>query len=840
MVNGGIPCGDSSLIRSLFNFTVMKRKTNYLLAFLLLPLVSTANVAQIFFQESFMNGFPGGWTTEDASGQGVVWEQCHNPLDCPPFTQQFLACNVPLFKSPGFHDGYMFVNSYGQGVLPQASKPTLGSPVIDCSGKNEVFIRFYTYIFSNGNLSPDANAVLRVRAGNQPWQTFTIFPNLNWQTVNILQGFNPQLVQLDISSVAANKSNVQIEWKWTTNFDISWMIDDVELLDGNPLLNGVLWHEDNFPVGQNNWSVLPDNQFDTCHWVWVDSAMVHFPVGSLANSLACWPGVEDGAMLLNASFCNRYGNPSPNTRSDLLSPEIDLSAIPANTRLYLRFNQLVGLANPAQNGLPKTSIAVSIDNGVSYIDTIDANPLSKFFQVECGEASFPLPIAVAGQSKIRLKFIFSSDTHFWLIDDVRIAHAYDNDMEMNQLFYNVAPDFEVPASQVRPINLFAQIRNAGTVSNNSIVCHVSVLNSKNILVHEDVVPIPPMQPSDSWTNVYFLEKWTPADSAENYIIHYWFSSNQQDENQTNDRLQWRYKVTEDVFSKNEFCTVSEGYFLPTQNVTYEIGNCYYVPKGSKLKAEQVSFAFKNTYLLGLKKAHLSIKLYKWSQGANNGDVNNDSIANVDEFEIVAFNDYEVTGEESDKVVTVPVSFQPEVETILKDDTYYFITVGYLDPVFHNGQPVVFPIAASEEIHYAATFFNSYAEGKPAFTSMLREGTETEFRANAWALRRIPFMNLHVAPYVNSLDEQLDRSIDFKVSPNPACDFVLLTADFEGNYEPISVEIFDLCGQKVLESRFAHGIVSQQPIFVGNLGNGSYTIRVVSSGKMISKKLLILR
>jgi hypothetical protein len=819
----------------------MKRKTNFLLVLLLSSFLSKANVAEIFFHETFENNFPIGWSTDDASGQGVVWQQCDNPMGCPPANQQLISCKESLFKSPGFFDGYMFVNSFGAGILPQPSQPYLRTPFIDCSQQGQVYLRFNTYIYSVGNFDPDVNAVVKVRAGNQPWQTFTVFPNLNSQTINKLHSYNGQLILLDISSVAANMANVQIAWEWTTNLDLAWMIDDVELLDADPLLDNVIWQEGNFSVGPNNWSVLPNNQFDSCSWVRVDSAMVHLPISDTkASALACWPGAEDGAMLVNASFCNRYGNPSPYTRNDLLSPRINLTGIPNNTRLNLRFNQLVSLANPAQVGLPKTSIAISIDDGASYIDTIDANPLSKFLQAQCSEVNFPLPLEVAGKPNVRLKFIFSSDTHFWMLDDVRIALAYDNDVEINPVFFNVAPDYGVPASQVRPISFFVQVRNTGNIANNLAVAHVAVFNAENELAFEDEMALPPLQPNAGWTNVPFLNKWTPPANPDDYLIHYWVTSSQDEENTLNNRVYWRYSVTEDVFSKNEFCSETAGYFLPVDNFTYEIGNCYYVPKGSKLKAEAVSFAFKNVALLADKNANLNINLYRWRKGDNKGDVNNDSIANLNEYESIAQYSYSVIGDEANEAVTVPVSFQPEVPTILEDDTYYFVTVGYLDPVFHNGQPVVFPIAASEEINYTASFYNSYEDGQPAFTSMLREGEETEFRANAWALRRIPFVDLHVSPYVSAVDDQVEMALDFKVMPNPSSEIVWLTAEFEGNQAPITVEIFDLCGKKVFEDHFETGNVSQQPIFVGNLSNGTYTVRVISGERMNSKKLSILR
>lgn len=818
----------------------MKRKTNFLFAFLLVALISKANVAEVFFYESFNSNVLNTWQTGDASGHGVLWHQCFNPLSCPPASQQLLSCSEALFKSPGFFDGYMYVDGYEVDQLAPTSRPFLRTTPIDCSLKENVFIQFYTYIHAT-TTNPDANAVLRVRAGSGNWQTFKIFPDMNADVIGYLQGHNGQLVQIDISSVAANKENVQIEWSWTTRGDVAWMIDDVELFNNNPLLNKVIWNED-FSNAQNSWVVTQSPQYDTCRWRRVDSAMVHIPSGDLrADALACWSGVNNGAMLINASYCSFSGGPSPFTKTDLVSPKIDLSSIAPGTRLYLRFNQLVDIGNPAPTGLPKTSVAISINDGVSYIETIDVNPLSKFLRLECGEVNLMLPSFVAGSSKLKLKFTFSSDTHFWMVDDVRIATAYDNDLELNPLFFNVAHDFSVPASQVRPINLFAQVRNAGEFENSSATVHVAVFNAENALVFEDAIALPAISPSDEWMDVHFPNKWIPAAIPDEYLIYYWVTTQEVDANAHNNRIFWRYKVTENIFSKNEICPKTVSYFLPASLGAYEIGNCYYIPAGSKLKAEAVSFAFKDrNELLALNNAQLNINLYRWSLGDNNGDVNNDTTANEGEYEVVAQNIYEIQGTEEGKIITVPISFQPEVETILEDGHYYFVTIGYLDPVYVNNQLVVFPIAASEEINYEAAFFNSYAEGQPAFISMLREVNEDKFRANAWALRRIPFVNLHVSPYVNSTDDLFTSGLDFVISPNPANEIVRLTADFQDDDEPISVEIFDLCGKKVLGSHFETGNVSQQPIFVGNLSNGTYSIRVVSDEKMSTKKLLILR
>ncbi len=804
------------------------------------------NVAP-FLHESFNgNAFPSNWSTGDASGQGKIWQHCSNPQACPPASFLNLKCSDPLFNSPSFYDGYMFMNSFAAGVLTAPSQAYLRMPQIDCSTKDKVFLQFYTFI-DVANFAPDLNAIVRVKSGNGPWTSFTVFPDMNLQTVSNLTSYNAQLVQLDISSAAALQSNVTIEWYWKANFELAWMIDDVNLFDDNPMNENVVWglgqNQGSFAGGNFGWTVI-NNQYDSCHWIWVDSAMLHLANNEKrADALACWPDVENGAMLMNASFCGRYGNPNETrSRSDLQSPTIDLSGVPAGTQLYLRFNQAFDFGNTATTALPVASVSVSINNASSFIDTINANPLMRFFYAECEEAFIPLPLEVAGNSQVRLRFIFSGDSHFWMVDDVRIVRAYEFDLALNEQFYNVAPDFEVPASQVSPIRMYAQVKNLGSLPASGVTAHVAVFDALNETVFEDSMEVGTLLPNTDFTEVIFPNRFMPAHHPESYIAHYWVTSAGIDQNPRNNRASWRYKVTEGVFSKNGFCKNNANYFFPTAEEVYEIGNCYYVPKGSKLRAASLSFAFDDFHGIlsnSSNPALLQTNLYRWSKDGLKGDVNNDTIANEQEYERIAINNYELDSEDNHKVVTVPISDEGD-SLILEDDTYYFVTVAYLAPVVFLGEQIRFPIAASEEINYTSMFYNSYNDGLPAFVSMLREGNDDFFRANAWALRRIPFVNLNVSEIINSTEEDFGWKNDIlELSPNPATDFVRVTAEIQGVQKPISLEFFDLCGRKVLERHFESENVSQQPILVSELSNGAYIVRVTSDGNVASKKLMVI-
>jgi hypothetical protein len=820
----------------------MKKETITLLFFSLCTCALFAsNIVDPFWQENFNSSFPVAWSTGDGSNQGVLWARCDNPNICVPALYGDAACRDAQFRSTSFQDGYMYVDSYIHGNISFPSQSYLRTSVIDCSDKDAVFIKFETYI-NAFTKDPDVNAVLKVKSGSSPYTTFTIFPLLNNQTVSRLKSWNAQTVLLDISSVAANKPDVVIEWYWSTKSDIAWMIDDIALFDENPTYDNVVWGQNagqgDFLGGSNGWSVT--NQLDSCKWSWTDNPAIYLVGNSgKAHALACWSGVNNGAMIMNASYCYLQGNASQFSRSDLKSPSINLSSIPPNTPLDLKFDQVLAAGNPASSQYPVASVSISIDNGLTVLENFDVNPNHPFLLGKCGEARFRLPKEVAGKSQVRLTFIFSGDTHYWMVDNIRIALADDRDMELSPDFYNVARDFSVPGSQVTPIALHTQLKNNGNLPMSGVKAYARALDFDGVAVFTDSIEIGTVDAGDIWLDINFPHPFTPSSQPEEYTIWYEVTSNDEDEFPANNRAHWKYKVTENVFSKNEFCSTSNGYFFSTESDIYEIGNCYYIPKGSNLRAVSLSFAFKNDVNLAAGNAQLSTRLYEWRNGDNYGDENKDSMANFNEYNLIAYNSYNVQGGDGGTIITVPFSEDSDT-TLLKDDTYYFATVGYLEPVIVANQVQKFPIAGSEEINFSAMYFNTYNSGIRGYTSMLREGSNSyDFRVNAWGLTRIPFVNLNVEPFVNANSQVLGPASELKLFPNPASTQILLTADFLGLNQPVQVEIFDLCGRLVKRQEFPKGNVSQLPIDIYQLSNGSYNLRVISGSNLAGAKLMVV-
>ena len=815
----------------------MKLKSPFnLLVGLLYPLWVHAIVPP-FWTDHFASGLAPDWQTFDASGQNVNWEYCSDYRDCAPATYTFITCNVERFESPSVDDGYVFVNSFAAGNLPISHVSYLQTPSINCSGKSSVFLKFYTYI-SALNFPPKDNAVLQVKAGTGSWQDYPVFPGLDENITERKESWNPRPVLLDISAQAAQQSQVFIRWKWTGNTELVWAIDDVELFDMNPMEDHVVWGaqtgQGGFNGNLNGWTVT--NLQDTCKWVWDSLGLVYFPDSNpKADFWGCSLTQSNGVALMNPTFCVSGGGPSPASRSSLFSPVIDLSAVQAGTPLAVRFYQSVMVGNVESDQLPVTSVMVSIDGGVSYLDSIDANPALPFSRPFCGETTIGLPIEVAGHSNVKIVFTFAGSTFFWMVDDVRVVERWSNDLRINPGFSAVSPNAVTPASQLLELGFLAEVENFGSLSQDFTNLCVTIEDEAQSEVFADTLFLGSMAPGQKIYDTAFQKKFLPPLLPGVYSCHYRVAAGMPDEAPCDNRFDWKFEVSENTFAKdNGICSI-DGFFAPSEGIKYEIGNCYFIQNGSDYCATSVGFAFRNAPLLQGK--NLKVNLYKWKTAATYGDENGDTIANENEFENIAFSAYAVTGDENGEIVVVPLHVDiPCVP--LEDSTYYFVTVNYDEPAIVMGQEVPFFIGASEHVDYTAMFWLSYQLGLPQYASMLRLDNENDFKANGWALQRIPVIRLYLG-HVTAVSEKKAILQPLKVFPNPARQTVFVQWDESYHPPEIWVEIVDICGRLVASRHLQNAIVSQLPIDVSDLSNGSYILRVISEDSLRTGKFIIL-
>jgi hypothetical protein len=208
-------------------------KIIYLLLFI--ANVANAQLAVPFWSEDFTNGLPATWTTTDQSNQNKLWTWCANPSDddtapgCPPIWNDGTNGQVP-FASTSAATGFVTADSDEFGELPQDHISQLTTSAINCSGKNAVYVKFES-LLGTYTYDADDKAILKVSTDKINWTNFQVFSGL---TRSVRWSNNPEIAIIDITSVAANKPTIYLQWEWTGNFEYMWNLDDVKVYGENP------------------------------------------------------------------------------------------------------------------------------------------------------------------------------------------------------------------------------------------------------------------------------------------------------------------------------------------------------------------------------------------------------------------------------------------------------------------------------------------------------------------------------------------------------------------------------------------------------------------------------
>jgi|GEM_PF-5115311 len=159
----------------------------------------------VLYSQNFATGLT-GTTVTDSIGGSSVWTYSHGPFNSP-------SDGTINFMSPTSANGFALIvsdqaaNNIGTGM-------TL--PVINCSGHSYVGLQFYQWFAYNSS----ATASIWVSTDNVTWTDV-------YDAVGNSTNMNTELVQLDISAVAANQPTVYIKFDYTAWDDLWWAVDDI-------------------------------------------------------------------------------------------------------------------------------------------------------------------------------------------------------------------------------------------------------------------------------------------------------------------------------------------------------------------------------------------------------------------------------------------------------------------------------------------------------------------------------------------------------------------------------------------------------------------------------------
>jgi len=180
----------------------------------------TLTKAQTAFSDNFSDQNLANWTITNNTASTVVWHWDNSG--------QSTGGATATFNSAGAADGYIILDSdgYGDADGDQASdgpeNTVITSHAINCTGFTPVILSF--------------NELYQKFQSDTP-QVLISTDSVNWTPIYAPDaGFaqdqataNPHLVEIDVTSYAANQATVYIRFSWQGAWDYWWFVDDVKL-----------------------------------------------------------------------------------------------------------------------------------------------------------------------------------------------------------------------------------------------------------------------------------------------------------------------------------------------------------------------------------------------------------------------------------------------------------------------------------------------------------------------------------------------------------------------------------------------------------------------------------
>lgn len=177
--------------------------------------VITCSAQTIFFDNFSTDSLPGWTVTNVNSNSNVLWKW-NNGTSGGQATGQF--------NYDGASTGCIIADSDGDGDQSGATNEYtfITSDAINCTGFSTVVLSYNEYYAKYQSDTP----VVFISKDSTNWVP-VYSPSAGFQQDQ--ETANPNFVEINVSSVAANSSTVYIRFSWKGKYDYWWFIDDVRL-----------------------------------------------------------------------------------------------------------------------------------------------------------------------------------------------------------------------------------------------------------------------------------------------------------------------------------------------------------------------------------------------------------------------------------------------------------------------------------------------------------------------------------------------------------------------------------------------------------------------------------
>lgn len=619
-----------------------------------------------------------------------------------------------------------------------------------------------------------------------------------------------------------------------------------------------------FDGGLNGWvsNTVSTTGIDTT-WEWVANGMISGGVLSGQNVTINSPTASNGAMVFNGDkFSNAADGipdpPYPQYVEELVSPTIDLSAVPAGTALAIEFSQVYYWFQAADGNNFFSSYSISTDDGMTWSDPRDCNTGAPAAFANSGvnplnnteSVRIPVALDVAGSSTVRIKFTFAGNYYYWALDDIKITERPgQDDMAVAEGWYATSSNKMIPVSQLEEMVFMTDVENFGGNTAENVVLNMSVIDDSGTEVYSVDENYGTLI-ADSLDENRVFGAFTPTALGD-YTATYEVSADSMDENPVNNTLSFTWEVTEEVFAKE---TGPSSVIQPADSNwevdiprSWTYGNHFYVVNGSDIKANFAEFVINNAD--DAEDIPVYIKLYKWDAPvdvwATDPDASDYTCA-ADARTLVGRGTHIITGDEDDdEFVSVELLDELSLEqgVTLEDNTHYILMIELIDSGSGDDANVV-ELGASREVDYAPTNFAYQQAGMPRFGSMIGlngSGSVDDAIYNSIGFGQdiVPVLRLIIGePIIDNSSVEILEDATVTIFPSPADKDMTVDIELAQAYDNASVSIIDASGKMLSTQQFTSLQSERISYNTTNWTNGTYFLRVATKEGVKTKNFVV--
>lgn len=621
--------------------------------------------------------------------------------------------------------------------------------------------------------------------------------------------------------------------------------------------------EGDFDGGLNGWvsNTVSTTGIDTT-WEWVADGLVIGGSLSGQNVTIASPTAANGAMVFNGDKFSNAANgipdpPYPQYVEELISPTIDLTAVPAGTALAIEFSQVYYWFQVADDNDFFSSYSVSTDDGATWSDARDCNvgapaafansgvdPLNNTLAVR-----IPVALNAAGSSTVRIKFTIAGNYYYWALDDVKITERPgQDDMAVAEGWYATSTNKMVPVTQLEGMVFMTDVENFGGNTAENVVLNVSVTDDSGTEVYSENENYGTMI-ADSIDENRVFGDFTPTTLGD-YTATYEVSADSMDQNTVNNTLSFSWEVTEETFAKEDgpssVIQPADSNWDEDIPKSWTYGNHFYVVNGDDLRANNAEFVINNASG-ATADIPVYVKLYKWDAPVDDwaADPGNGTYTCApDARTLVGRATYTIEGGEDDDEF-VSVDLLDELSLLqgvtLEDNTHYILMIELIDS--GNDDANVVELGASRATDYLPTNFAYQQAGFPRFGSMIGlngSGSvdDATYNPTGFGPDIVPTLRLIVGEPIVSSTVDILEGIKLNIFPSPADKDMTVAIELTEAHNDATISVIDATG-KILSTQYFASLQAERISYnTTNWANGNYFLRVATKNGVKTKNFVV--